>query len=189
MGHQKRIKAFAGCFLWCECFEFSDKNHLRGKKALLNYYKLGHHLGFSFHIITVTLVKLVLFNPFWTPLTASLEDLKQMDDATNLRRGLLRSKAEHSGASSRKKRPSRNGRVQLKDVAVNEPGASFQVEYIQPDGEGEPPNPTNPYIRPSEGSEDFPPPAYSGPSRNYVSRNNDHSISMNSDMSHDEPWG
>jgi len=184
-GHQKRIKALARCFLVCECFECSDENHLRGQRVFLNYYKLGHHIGFSFHIITITLVKVVLFYPFWTAVSASLEDLKHMDDGADLDEDLLRSRTDYSLASSRKERPSRNGSVNLRSVGANDPGATYRVESVQ-SGDLESPRP---YIRPAEISIDSGRSAYPGHGRNYVSIKIEPSVSYNSQISNGEPWG
>lgn len=140
-GHQKRIKLLAKCLLAVECFKCNDEDNLRGKKLLLDYYKLGHQIGFSFHIIIVTVLKFALFNPFWTACSASLEDLKQMDDAANLGEGLLR-----SPSTGRRERKSVKSRVRMRDPGSNEPGMNYRVENIQP-GELEPPNP---YLPPSE---------------------------------------
>jgi len=184
-GHQKRIKALARCVLVCECFECSDENHLRGQRVFLNHYKLGHHIGFAFHIITVTLVKVVLFNPFWKALTASLEDLKHIDDGATLDEDLLRSRSDYSVASSRKERSARNGHANLRDVRANEPGASYRVEYVQSSDLESP----RLYIRPSEIRVDSGRPVYSGHGRNYVSVKNDPSVSSNSQISNPDPWG
>jgi len=113
-GHQQRIKMLAKCVLAMECWDT-----LRGKKVFLEYYKLGHHVGFSLHIIIVSIIKFALFNPFWAVCTTSLEDLKQMDEEENLREALLPSKANRSGARALKERPSKTGRVR-------------SMEYIRP---------------------------------------------------------
>jgi len=124
-GHQKRVIMFARCFLVFECCKCSDDDNLRGKRLLIDYYKLGHHLGFSFHIIAITLIKIVLFNPCWKACTSSLEDLKATEEH-NLGEDLLRS--GESGVSLQKEGPSGNGRVMLRDVGSDESGVSYQVE-------------------------------------------------------------
>jgi len=146
-GHQKRINMLARCFLVFECFRCDDGDNLRGKRLLLDYYKLGHHLGFSFHIITVTLIKIVLFNPCWKACTSSLEDLKATEER-NLGEGLLRS--EESGVSLQRERPSRNGRVMLRNIGSHEPGASYQVEHIKQPGDSVK---SNPFEHPPQGDE------------------------------------
>jgi len=126
-GHQKRIIMLARCFLVFECCSCYDDENLRGKRLLVDYYKLGHHLGFSFHIIAITLIKIVLFNPCWKACTSSLEDLKEAE-RHNLGEGLLRS--GESRVSLQNERPPRNGRVMLRDVGSHEPGVSYQVERL-----------------------------------------------------------
>jgi len=157
-GHQERIKMLARCVLVCECFQCSDTNNLRGKRLLLDYYKLGHHLGFSFHIIIITLIKFALFNPCWTACTSSLEELKEIDDRLSLSQGLLRSGEGHSGASIQRGGQSRNGRVILRSVGSHEPAVSYQVEYIQPTEHDKPP----PYQPSSEDNRGWGEARYSG---------------------------
>jgi len=128
-GHQKRIKTLAGFVLGLECCQCGDEDNLRGKRVLLNYYKLGHHLGFSFHIIIVTLIKFALFNPYWTACIVSLEDLAQMDEDTNLGESLLRSGTNRSEAVSTKERRSKYGQMKLRDSGVDDPG-TYQLEHV-----------------------------------------------------------
>jgi len=184
-GHQKRIKTLARCFLVFECFQFSNWDDLRGKKVLLDYYKLGHFLGFSFHIITVTLVKIVLFNPFWTAMTTSLEDLKRMDDANDLAEDLLPSRPDRSGASGPRERPPRHERAKPRDFGEHEPEVSYHVKDIQPREYRQ----VNLYSPCYEEREAFGQSPQSGHTQNYLPDNNDPSVGMNPKISNDEPWG
>lgn len=137
-GHQKRIKLLARCLLVLDCCQCYDEDHLRSKKILVGYYKLGHQIGFSFHIIVVTILKFALFIPFYTAISRSIEDLRRMDEAANLGEGLL-----ESDENGRRGRKSRKGLVRLRaDKADN----SYRVERIQPGAQ----DPPNPYLPPSE---------------------------------------
>jgi len=62
--------------------------------------------------------------------------------------GLLRS--EDSGVSLQRERPSRHGRVMLRNVGSDEPGASYQVEHRKQPGDS---LKSDPFQRPSQGGE------------------------------------
>jgi len=170
-GHQQRIKMLARCVLVFECWDT-----LRGKKVFLDYYKLGHHLGFSLHLIIVSIIKFALFNPFWGAFTTSLEDLKQMDEETNLGEALLPSRANRSGARVRKERPSKTGHVK-------------SMEYIQP-GERDP---HKPYLPPSGDNGEPRGTRHDGYRRQDCAfYNDDTTISKankSSTLEEEEPWG
>jgi len=176
IGHQKRIKKLAGCLLFFQCCQCGDEDNLRGKKVLLGYYKLGHHLGFSFHVIILTLIKFGLFNPFWAACTASLEDL-QKEDAE--KQALLHIEPNRPRVSLQRGEPSRSGRVQLKDVSLETHTVTYKVESVRSSNSPKPYSPPPEYNGEWGGSEHSLPdkhdPIYSGKSV------------KNSDPA--EPWG
>jgi len=187
-GHQKRINMLARCFLVFECCKRGDGDNLRGKSLLIDYYKLGHHLGFSFHVIAITLIKIVLFNPCWRACTSSLEDLKAMEER-NLGEGLLRS--EEPGLSLQRNRPSNHGRVMLRNRESHEPGATYQVEHIKQPG-GSVISDSN--QRPSQGGEGWEGARHSGyGQKSYVIRSDEPMYSGKPKNSvtpeEEEPWG
>jgi len=183
-GHQERIKMLARCVLVFECWDT-----LRGQRVFLDYYKLGHHVGFSLHIIIVSIIKFALFNPFWGALTTSLEDLEQMDEEATLGESLLRSRTNRSGARVKRERPSKTARFKSRDIGV-EPETNSVENDSQP---GERVRP-KPYLPTSGDNGEWRRTRHDGygGQQHYVFDNDDTSISKGKKSSapdEEEPWG